>query len=74
VSEQEHWEVTRPFLRWMVVRVTELGVVAGVPTRPFRTVERAFWRHSAALKYAAARPTTGHVRVSNGQLEWTPFR
>ena len=61
----ETWEIERGWLRWWVIRVSSCGVVAGVPTRPFRTVERAFWRHGAAMGYAVSRPATAHVRVAN---------
>lgn len=69
---QERWELSRAWLRWRVIRVTDLGVVAGVPTKPFRTVERTFWRYRAAIEYVLSRPATAHIRVTSGVREGRP--
>lgn len=60
----ERWDVEQRGLRWYVVHVVDCGMVAGVLTKPFRQVERRFWRFASALRYAVERKETAHIRVA----------
>jgi hypothetical protein len=62
------WDIEQRAVGWTVIRVDDCGVVAGVPTRPFRTRERWFMRFSSALRYATDRAgTVLAVRLVSGR-------
>lgn len=53
------WIIIRSGLRWRVVKVTDCGVIEGVPTRPFYCHERSFWRFDLAKQYIVSRVELG---------------